>query len=84
MPQPQGELYPIETIIIKPSQPGSAPRVSYETISSEFLVQGNFKNSQFFSRALELTGLELSNSRTQSERRIDWANLTAVKCLFFL
>ena len=37
-----------------------------------------FQAHSIFTRALELTGLELATSRTQSERRIDWANLTVI------
>ena len=33
--------------------------------------------------ALVLTGFELVTSRTKSERRIDWANLTAVHYVSF-
>ena len=47
--QPQGELYPIQTIFNHRSRDQLLEfRTSfYETISSEFLVQGNFKHTQF-------------------------------------
>ena len=47
--QPQGELYPIQTIYNPRSRDQLLEfRTSfYETISSEFLVQGNFKHTQF-------------------------------------
>ena len=47
--QPQGELYPIQTIFNHRSQDQLLEfRTSfYKTISSEFLVQGNFKHTQF-------------------------------------
>ena len=47
--QPQGELYPIQTIFNHRSRDKLLEfRTSfYETISSEFLVQGNFKHTQF-------------------------------------
>ena len=78
--QPQGELYPIQTIFNHRSRDQLLEfRTSfYETISSEFLVLGNFKHTQFSREHWSLTGLELATSRTQSERRIDWANLTAI------
>ena len=74
--QPQGELYPIQTIFNHRSRDQLLEfRTSfYETISSLFLVQGNFKHTQF--SRLALTGFKLATSRTQSERRIDWANFT--------
>ena len=47
--QPQGELYPIQTIFNHRSRDQLLEfRTSFhETISSEFLVQGNFKYTQF-------------------------------------
>ena len=47
--QPQGELYPFQTIFNHRSRDQLLEfRTSfYETISSEFLVQGNFKHTQF-------------------------------------
>ena len=50
--QPQGELYPIHTIFNHRSRDQLLKFRThfYETISSEFLVQGNFKHTQFFSR----------------------------------
>ena len=47
--QPQGALYPIQTIFNHRSRDQLLEfRTSfYETISSEFLVQGNFKHTQF-------------------------------------
>ena len=47
--QPQGELYPIQTILNHRSQDQLPEfRMSfYETISSEFLVQRTFKHTQF-------------------------------------
>ena len=67
--QLQGELYPSQSI----SNHHSLDKLLefhtsfYETISSEFLVQGSFKHTHFFTRALVQTGLELSTSRTESE-----------------
>ena len=77
--QPQGELYPFETIFNHCTRDLLFEfRTSfYETISGEFLIQGNFKHTQFSWNHWNMTGLELATSRTQSERRIDWANLTA-------
>ena len=55
-------------------------RVSTRQLAVSSLSKGissTLSTLNFFStRALVLTGLELANSRTQSERRIDWANLT--------
>ena len=47
--QPQAELYPIQTIFNHCSRDQLLKfRMSfYETISSEFLVQGNFRHTQF-------------------------------------
>ena len=47
--QPQGELYPIQTIFSHRSWDQLLEFCTsfYETISSEFLVQGNFKHTQF-------------------------------------
>ena len=47
--QPQGELYPIQTIFNHRSRDQLLEfRTSfYQTISSAFLVQGNFKHTQF-------------------------------------
>ena len=47
--QPQGELYPIQTIFNHRSRDQllEFPMSFYKTISSEFLVQGNFKHTQF-------------------------------------
>ena len=47
--QPQGELYPIQTIFNHRSRDQLLEFHTsfYETISSEFLVQGNFKHTQF-------------------------------------
>ena len=49
MLQPQGELYPIQSIYNHRSRDQLLKyRTSfYKTISSEFLVQGNFKHTQF-------------------------------------
>ena len=70
--QPQGELYPIQTIFNHRSRDQLLEfRTSfYETISSEFLVQGNFKHTQFSLEHWSLTGLELATSRTQSNDAI--------------
>ena len=47
--QPQGELYPIQTTFNHRSWDQLLEFCTsfYETISSEFLVQGNFKHTQF-------------------------------------
>ena len=47
--QPQGELYPIQTIFNHRSRDLLLEFrvIFYKTISSEFLVQGNFKHTQF-------------------------------------
>ena len=47
--QPQGELYPIQTIFNHRSRDQLLEFCTsfYETLSSEFLVQGNFKHTQF-------------------------------------
>ena len=47
--QPQGELYPIQTIFNHCSRDQLLEFCTsfYETISSDFLVQGNFKHTQF-------------------------------------
>ena len=47
--QPQGELYPIQTIFNHRSRDQLLKFCTsfYETISSEFRVQGNFKHTQF-------------------------------------
>ena len=47
--QPQGELYPIQTTFNHRSRDQLLKFCTsfYETISSEFLVQGNFKHTQF-------------------------------------
>ena len=47
--QPQGELYPIQTIFNHRSRDQllEIRTIFYETIISEFLVQGNFKHTQF-------------------------------------
>ena len=51
-------------------------RVSTRQLSSEFLVQWNFRHTQIYA-SIDMTGLELATSLTQSERRIEWTNLTA-------
>ena len=40
------------------------------------LIKDWFSEFSEFAKSL-MTGLELATSRTQSERRIDWANLTS-------
>ena len=74
--QPQWELYHIQTIFDHRSwdQLLGFRKSFYETISSD--CPSEFQAHSIFTRALILTGLELTASRTQSERRIDWANLT--------
>ena len=65
---------------IKPSQPGSAPQVLYKFVQDNWQwvpCPREFQAHSIFTRALVLTGLKLATFRTQSERRIDWANLTA-------
>ena len=59
------------------SQPGSAPRVSYEfqRDNKQWVpCPKEIQAHSAFTGALVLTGLELATSRTESERHIDWAN----------
>ena len=60
---------------ILPSQLGSAPRVSTRQLAVSSLFKGILAHSVFL-RASVLAGLELATSHTESERRINWANLT--------
>ena len=75
--QPQGELYPSQPIFNHRSWHHLLKfRMTFlETISSQFLVQGNFKHT-VYTRALVLTGLKLATTHSASEYCIDWANLT--------
>ena len=77
--QPQGELNPIQTILTIAAGISSSSfvRVSTRQLAVGSLSKG-ISSTLNFTRAMVLTGLELATSRTQSERRIDWANLTAI------
>ena len=49
----------------------------YETISSNFFVQGNVKQTSFFISVLVPEGLKLASSIIIGENHIHWTNLTA-------
>ena len=76
--QPQGALYPIQTIINHSSRTSSSSfiRISTRQLAVSSLSKGILSTLNF-TRALDLTGRGLETSRTESENRIDWANLTA-------
>ena len=52
--------------------------VSMRQLAVSFLSKGISSTLNFFMRALVLRGLKLATSRTQSKRRIDWANLADI------
>ena len=58
---------------------GIIPSGFNETISSGFPCAREFQAHSISTRALELMGLKLATSCTQSGCRIDWASLTANK-----
>ena len=83
--QPQGELYPSQSTFNHRSRDQLLKfRTSfYETISSEFLAQGNLKHTQCSREHWYWRNwLELATSLTESERCIAWANLTYTLGLF--
>ena len=82
--QPQGELYPIQTILTITAGISSSSfvRVSTRQLAASSLSE--FEAHSIFTRAMVLTGLELATSHTHSECRINWANLTYWKvCVIF-
>ena len=77
--QPQGELYPIQTILTIPAGISSSwnPQVSTAQLAVSSLSKEISSTLNFHESNGTDTGLELATSRTQSEGRIDWANSTA-------
>ena len=69
--QPQGELYPFQTIFNhrSPDQLLEFRTNFYETISSEFLVQGNFKHTQF---SWEHWNWRDSNTQSLAPKRVPY------------
>ena len=80
--QPQGELYPIQTILNHCSQDQLLEFCTSfnETISRGFLVQENFKHTQFSREHWYWRDSQLGTSRTQSERLLSELLSPSAEC----